>query len=253
MEKPSPTNWNEWLDVSNRRIVGKLGGKSKNKFQWRHLTLQDGKCTYALPTKDGGQGEIRGDFSLESARVKRVDPNNWPEQYKKLSGYKFESDHPVKDHKDLLKDKKCFVYVNTLAGKQIVFCVSPDLADDWMALFQLHQFPTNEKEKYSPTKATPTSPMNKALDIPRDESLAHTDALFSPRAQMEARNPDSGGKRGFEKLVEVGFSQEDIDKVRNNYYANYPNNKELPTDKRMTAEEAFIESDCAMISSSSGS
>jgi hypothetical protein len=53
---------------------------------------------------------VRGDFSLTSARVKRVDTSNWPEQYKKLSAYKFESDHPLKDK----YNDKCFIYVNTL-------------------------------------------------------------------------------------------------------------------------------------------
>jgi len=78
----------------------------------------------------------------------------------------------------------------------------------------------------------------------------HQEALFSPRSKLEAQNPDSSAKRGFEKLVEVGFSREDIDSIRNNYYTQFPNNANLPMDKKMEAEEAFIDSDKCMIDSS---
>jgi hypothetical protein len=61
------------------------------------------------PSKEG-KGEERGEFSLQSARIKRVDVNNWPEQFKKLSEYKFEGDHPLKEK----YNSKCFIYVNTL-------------------------------------------------------------------------------------------------------------------------------------------
>jgi hypothetical protein len=38
----------KWLNNGKGKIVGKLGGISKNKFQWRllNVNIEDNSCTY---------------------------------------------------------------------------------------------------------------------------------------------------------------------------------------------------------------
>lgn len=59
--------------------------------------------------------------------------------------------------------------------------------------------------------------------------------------------PLNTSKRGFQKLQEVGFSQEEIDNIRNNYYSKYPENAKLQDEAKFLAEEKFIDSDNAII------
>jgi hypothetical protein len=60
-------------------------------------------------------------------------------------------------------------------------------------------------------------------------------------------NNNNASKRGFQKLQEVGFSPEEIDNIKNNYYSKYPENAKLPDEARYLAEEKFIDSDNAII------
>jgi len=238
MADQNPQSWSEWLAI-NGRVIGKLGGKPKNKFQWRYVEIEDGKCSYFLPTKECGKGESRGEFSLESSRVKRVDLDNWPEQYKKLNSYKVEGDHPRRD----VIITKCFIYVNTLAGKQVVFMVKSEdnVAAGWLLLFQLKPFQLSTKHEAESNQVV------KKLALPEtDKGLSHTDALFSPRSREEI-----GGLRGFDKLSDVGFALEEITIIRGNFYTTHPQFEKVSQEKKYLAEEKFIDSDMDLASENS--
>jgi hypothetical protein len=56
--------------------------------------------------------------------------------------------------------------------------------------------------------------------------------------------------RGFDKLEDLGFARTDIDAAREKFYASHPEKRALARLERLEAEEAFIESDRALLSTS---
>jgi hypothetical protein len=56
--------------------------------------------------------------------------------------------------------------------------------------------------------------------------------------------------RGFDKLQDLGFALTDITTARDKFYASHPEKRALSALEKLAAEEAFIESDHALISTS---
>lgn len=85
---------------------------------------------------------------------------------------------------------------------------------------------------------------------PTPEVTANTEEPVNPELERLEKLHAANQLRGFDKLEDIGFARTDIDSARAKFYSSHPEKRSLSPLEKLAAEEAFIESDHALISSS---
>lgn len=178
----------KWLGPG--KIVGKVGGVSKNKIQWRRVNFVGNRCIYSNPLTQKERA-----LDLEGLKITPIDQTK--KTWQKFDKMKFEAKHP----EGTIFKKKCFIAVNTKKGKILVFMVELDNLNNWMSLFLQETFPPKKELLYnnnmtmsesgSLSKATGGKAKSKdAVIMP-----THASSLYQKSAAIEVSGTGSGLER----------------------------------------------------------
>jgi len=126
------TNWKQWLGNGKCRIVGKLGGIQKNKWQWRLLNVDGQNCTYCEPKP----GAKLNTFCLAGAQVRMVDSKS--QMHRNFCAMKIEGVHPQKKE---IKDRVFIAVLMPVKDSKFVFMVEEADSKNWMLVLNQKEFP----------------------------------------------------------------------------------------------------------------